>query len=75
MELTLGALLESSARRHPDQPALRHAGQDLTYADLDAAARRGARVLIDAGITRGDCIGLMCFNTPGFVIAAFAAVG
>ncbi|NLB12831.1 MAG: long-chain fatty acid--CoA ligase [Gammaproteobacteria bacterium] len=73
MRLTLGTLLESSARRYPDKPALRAAGVELDYAQLHAAARRAAQVLADAGIGRGDRVALMCFNTPGFVIAAFGA--
>ena len=73
MRLTLGTLLESSARRYPDKPALRAAGMELDYTQLLAAARRAAQVLADAGIGRGDRVALMCFNTPGFVIAAFGA--
>ncbi len=73
MQLTLGSMLASSARRHPDKAAIRAAGHALSYAQLQAAAGRAARVLIDAGVTRGHCVALMCFNTPGFVIAAFGA--
>ena len=73
MQLTLGTMLASSARRHPDKTAIRAAGHNLSYAQLQDAAERAARVLIEAGITRGDCVALMCFNTPGFVIAAFGA--
>src|SRR5690554_5486893 len=73
MRLTLATLLESSARRYPDKPALRAAGVELSYAQLHASARRAAQVLADANIRRGGRVALMCFNTPGFVIAAFAA--
>ncbi len=73
MQLTLGTMLASSARRYPDKAAIRAAGREISYAQLQAGAERAARVLIDVGVTRGDCVALMCFNTSGFVIAAFGA--
>ena len=37
--LNLSIVLEDSARRHPDRPALVLGERALTYADVDATAR------------------------------------
>jgi non-ribosomal peptide synthetase-like protein len=54
----LADLLEATARRAPDHPALIAGERSLTYAELDALADRAASRLIDAGIEPGDIVGL-----------------
>lgn len=54
----LADLLEASARRAPDQPALVTSGRSLTYGELDALADLAASRLIEAGIRPGHIVGL-----------------
>jgi non-ribosomal peptide synthetase-like protein len=54
----LADLLESSARRAPDQLALVTAARSLSYGELDALADLAASRLIDSGIRPGHIVGL-----------------
>jgi len=54
----LADLLEASARRTPDQPALIAGARRLTYRELDEQASLAASRLIEAGIQPGDIVGL-----------------
>jgi non-ribosomal peptide synthetase-like protein len=54
----LADLLEASAARAPDQPALIAGDRRLTYRELDALASLAASRLIDAGIGPGHIVGL-----------------
>ncbi|MDN3356470.1 non-ribosomal peptide synthetase [Actinomadura sp. DC4] len=47
------------AALHPDAPALTCGDARLTYAELDAAAGRVAGALADAGVRRGDRVGVL----------------
>ncbi|WP_294256789.1 AMP-binding protein [uncultured Comamonas sp.] len=67
------SLLDQQARTRPEKPALRADGQDWSYAALAEASHRAAAVLCAQGVRPGDRVGLLCFNTPGFVFALFGA--
>ncbi|MCS0612372.1 amino acid adenylation domain-containing protein [Massilia kyonggiensis] len=54
----LADLLEASAARAPDQPALIAADRRLTYRELDTLSSLAASRLIDAGIRPGHIVGL-----------------
>ncbi len=56
------------ARSHPDKPAviMSDSGHVLTYAALDAAADRGARLFRRLGIGNGDTVAVWLPNTPAF---------
>ncbi|MFL6630821.1 MAG: Pls/PosA family non-ribosomal peptide synthetase [Massilia sp.] len=54
----LADLLEASAIRAPDQPALIAGDRRLTYRELDALASLAASRLIDAGVGPGHIVGL-----------------
>jgi non-ribosomal peptide synthetase-like protein len=54
----LADLLEASAARAPDQPALIAGDRRLTYRELDALASLAASRLIDAGVGPGHIVGL-----------------
>jgi feruloyl-CoA synthase len=69
MDLT--TMLESTAHKFPHKQAVVAGETALTYDELLAASRRAAAVLRDAGVTRGDHVGVMTYNTPAFVVAAF----
>lgn len=70
--INLNWQLESTARKFPRKEAIvADTGMRLTYADLLGLSRRAARVFRDAGVGPGDRVGVMTFNTPAFLIAAF----
>jgi non-ribosomal peptide synthetase-like protein len=54
----LADLLEASARRTPDRPALIAGERRLSYRELDDLASLAASRLIEAGIRPGDIVGL-----------------
>ncbi|MGG7510773.1 class I adenylate-forming enzyme family protein [Plantibacter sp. YIM 135249] len=70
--MNLTWMLESTTRKFPTKDAIVTAdGDALSYAELLAASRRAASVFRDAGVRPGDRVGVMTYNTPAFVIAAF----
>jgi amino acid adenylation domain-containing protein len=50
--------LQEAAEKTPQQPAVRFSGQTLTYQDLENRSNQLANVLIEAGIQRGDRVGI-----------------
>ncbi len=67
------SLIDQQARTRPEKLALRADGQDWSYAALAEASHRAAAVLRAQGMRQGDKLGLLCFNTPGFVFALLGA--
>ncbi|SPB15797.1 feruloyl-CoA synthetase [Caballeronia novacaledonica] len=67
------SLFDHHVRQQPDKAFLRHAGRTYTYAQTDDLARRAATFYARHGIAAGDRVAMMCFNTPGFVIAMLGA--
>jgi long-chain acyl-CoA synthetase len=73
MSLNLATILRDSARRFPNSTAIVCGDRSLTYADLDAKARRVAAGLGRLGIRPGDHVALMLPNVPDFAVAYYAA--
>jgi len=69
--LNLSSVLEHPARLTPDRVAVTFESQQLTYAQLNAAADRVAAGLQAMGIRAGDHVALSCPNIPWFPIAYF----
>ncbi|MCH7343926.1 AMP-binding protein [Pelomonas sp. CA6] len=67
------SVFDGNARKTPDHPCLRVQGRSISYAQLQAASYRAARVLAAQGLGPGDRLALVCFNTPGFLIALLGA--
>jgi len=76
--MPLFGLLEESARRFPNRPAVILAGPKfsatLTYRRLDGLANRFANVLIAQGVRPGDRIALHLPNLPQFVVCFYGAL-
>jgi amino acid adenylation domain-containing protein len=75
----LDALLESSARRHPDriaveEPTDRQAIGRITYRELDALASDVAGRLQKLGVRPGDRVGIYMKKSIGAVVAIFGAL-
>lgn len=70
---TLSGLLARAAAQCPDAAAIDFLGRRTTYRDLFHAADHAAAGLQEAGMKKGDRIGLCLPNTPYSVILFFAA--
>ena len=71
---TVWQLLEDSARRFPDRPALRFYGRKTTYRELLALVERFARGLIAQGLRPGDRVAVVLPNAPQMVIAYYGTL-
>lgn len=50
--------VSNAAEHAPDHPAVRCAGAELTYSELELASNRLARMLLENGLQRGDRVGI-----------------
>lgn len=71
-ELPLGDILAFHAHRTPDRPAVTQDGRTLSYAELDAAANRRARLLAAHGVGQDDRVVLALSNSIEFFETSFA---
>ncbi|MFH8336566.1 non-ribosomal peptide synthase/polyketide synthase [Streptomyces sp. AM6-12] len=70
--VTLPALVEAAADRHPDAPALAAPGLLLTFAEAEARANRLAHRLIARGAGPGDLVALLLPRSVDMVLAQLA---
>ena len=78
-ETTLHRLLEDTARRFPERPAIIFPGvlgdaSRLTYRQLNQQSDRLANALAQLGVKKGDRVALLMPNCPQFVISYYAAL-
>jgi long-chain acyl-CoA synthetase len=73
-DLTLGSLLEATARKFSDHTALLFYGKKISYAELDALANRFAHGLATLGVRKGDRVAIMLPNVPQMVIAYYGTL-
>ena len=66
--------LSTAAARRPDAVAVALEEDALTFAELDDASTKLARLLLDAGCERGDRICLLLAKSPIAVVAMHAAL-
>jgi amino acid adenylation domain-containing protein len=64
-------LLTDSAGRVPEKEAARYENQALTYAELDAQTNQLARALRQAGVQRGDRVGLFVHKSLASLVGVF----
>ena len=71
---TVGELLDRTAARFPDTPALivRHQNKRYTYAQFLREVERAARGLLRLGIQKGERVGIWATNYAEWVITQFA---
>lgn len=67
-------LFEEQAVRWPDRPAVKCAGQTLSYAELDSAARSVAVRLRAAGLGPGDLAGIVIDRSVARITALLAVL-
>lgn len=70
--VTVDGTLRRSARRTPERIAIHYGDRSWTYARLDDAVSRAARVLREAGLERGDRVGAYGHNSDAYLIAFLA---
>ncbi len=68
-----GDMLRRSAERFPHKPAVIRDATRLTYAELDAAANRFARALLQCGLPKGAKVAIVSRNLPEYAVAFFGA--
>ena len=71
MSYLLHQLLQESAQRAPEMPAVRHNGEQLSYAELDQQSNQLAGILREAGVARGDRVGIYLDKSLPAVVAIF----
>jgi long-chain acyl-CoA synthetase len=71
MSLNLGSILMTSARDRPERPAIRLNEYELSYGQLDRAARSVAASLGARGIAPGAKVALLVPNLPDFTVSYF----
>jgi long-chain acyl-CoA synthetase len=67
-------VLDDSAAKWPDRPALEFMGKRITYAELKSLTDRAAKGLQALGVGPGIHVGLYLPNTPHYVIAFFGVL-
>ncbi|MGI8958804.1 MAG: amino acid adenylation domain-containing protein [Bryobacteraceae bacterium] len=70
----LHQLLSESAARWPDKEAVRFEGLGFTYSQLEAHVNQLARTLRDAGVRRGDRVGIYAHKSLAAVAGMFGAM-
>ena len=73
-QLSLAQVLEETAARRPDHPAVVLGDTSVSYAALWDGARRQASVLRERGVGPGDTVALLLPNTPHFPMAYYGAL-
>ncbi|XVQ06880.1 amino acid adenylation domain-containing protein [Spirillospora sp. CA-255316] len=70
----VAALFERQAGRTPDAPAVVHRDRTLGYRELDLLANGLAARLTEAGVARGDVVGVCCARSPELIVALLAVL-
>jgi long-chain acyl-CoA synthetase len=73
-EVPLHAILEKTAKEHPEKAALAYAEREITYAELDSLSDRFAAALAALGVEKGDRVAIFLPNIPQFIIAYYGAL-
>jgi amino acid adenylation domain-containing protein len=74
MDFMLQHLLRTSAEARGDHPAVIDHSRVLTYAELDTASNRLARLLHKRGVSRGDRVGLYLEKSTESIVAIYAVL-
>lgn len=72
--ITIQTLSENGARHFGDRVALVFEGRSTTYRELDQAANRLARFILQSGVAQGERIAILSDNCDTYVTLYLAAV-
>ncbi|WP_319409420.1 AMP-binding protein [uncultured Desulfosarcina sp.] len=70
--LTLAQVMDRTARRFPEREAIAFRDRRLTWGTLQTLSIKLAKALLNAGIKKGDKVGVMMTNIPEWAIARSA---
>ncbi len=73
-QVTLFALMETSARYYPDKTAVDYYGQEITYNELQNNIISLAAALNRMGVKQGDRVAVLLQNTPHFFVSYFGVM-
>jgi long-chain acyl-CoA synthetase len=73
-KVPLHAVLEKTAKEHPEKAAIAYLEKEITYAELDSLSNEFAGALAALAVKKGDRVAVFLPNIPQFVIAYFAAL-
>ncbi|MFB6456953.1 amino acid adenylation domain-containing protein [Chitinophaga sp. Hz27] len=71
-DLSVISLFEQQVTKTPDAIALEHAGEKISYVQLDRMSTDLAAYLVSQGIGAGDFVGVLLDREPGFVYSVLA---
>ncbi len=72
--MNLASILTDTAERLPDAPAIRLAGGETSFAELDERSARLAALLAERGFEPVDRVGVMLPNVPEFPVAYYGVL-
>ncbi|MGP3667403.1 MAG: long-chain-fatty-acid--CoA ligase [Candidatus Bathyarchaeota archaeon] len=67
-------LVKSSVKDFPEKPALYYGNRKVTYREFGDYIARFAAALDEMGVKKGDRIGILCLNTPQYLITFYGAL-
>jgi long-chain acyl-CoA synthetase len=67
-------ILEESASKWPNNPAVDFMGRKISYSELDDLANRAAKGLQKLGVKPGVHVGLYLSNTPHYLVGLFGVL-
>jgi long-chain acyl-CoA synthetase len=73
-KVSLHAILEKTAKEHPEKAAIAYFEREITYAELDSLSNQFAGALNAIGVKKGDRIAVFLPNIPQFVIAYYGVL-
>jgi long-chain acyl-CoA synthetase len=73
-EVPLYAILEKTAKEHPEKAVIAYSETSITYAELDTLSSRFAAALVALGVQKGDRVAIFLSNIPQFVIAYYGVL-
>ncbi len=65
---TFADLWEDRVRKSADEPFIYFEGKRITFGEMNAAANRLVRTVLDAGVHRGETVALMMGNRPEYLM-------
>jgi long-chain acyl-CoA synthetase len=73
-KVPLHAILEKTAKEHPEKAAIAYFEEEITYAELNSLSNQFAGALAAIGVEKGDRVAVFLPNIPQFVIAYFGVL-
>jgi long-chain acyl-CoA synthetase len=73
-KVPLHAILEKTAKKHPEKAAIAYFEREINYVKLDSLSNQFAGALRALGVKKGDRVAVFLPNIPQFVIAYFGVL-